>query len=76
MMIGEDWKMKCLVKGCVNHDHEGGFNGLLCSPCYTMITTGDVAYGHTFIHDLRDELLLAAVMAERANDGLYPKHDA
>lgn len=56
--------MKCLVKGCVNQDHEGGFNGLLCSPCYTMITTGDVAYGHTFIHDLRDELLVVATLFE------------
>lgn len=67
--------MKCLVKGCVNHDHEGAFIGLLCSPCYIMITTGMIGYGHTFIHDMRDELFLAAILAERAHSDLYPKHD-
>lgn len=68
--------MKCIVKGCVNHKGEGGFSGPLCSPCYTMITTGVVEYGHTFIHDLRDELHVAATLVERAHDGLHLKDDA
>lgn len=68
--------MKCIVKGCENHEHEGGFTGLLCTPCHIMITTGIVSYGHTFIHDLRDELHVAATLAERAHDDLCTKDDA
>jgi hypothetical protein len=29
--------MKCVVKDCTNHTHEGKFVGLLCSPCYAFI---------------------------------------
>lgn len=33
--------MKCIVKGCENHTHEGVFVGLLCGPCWNMLTTGE-----------------------------------
>lgn len=29
--------MKCFVKGCENHDHEGRFMGYLCLPCHNFI---------------------------------------
>lgn len=29
--------MKCFVKGCENHDHEGRFMGYLCLPCHHFI---------------------------------------
>jgi hypothetical protein len=29
--------MKCAVKDCTNHAHEGKFIGLLCSPCHNFI---------------------------------------
>lgn len=29
--------MKCAVKDCQNHAHEGKFIGLLCAPCHTFI---------------------------------------
>jgi hypothetical protein len=29
--------MKCVVKDCTNHTHEGKFVELLCSPCYAFI---------------------------------------
>ena len=29
--------MKCFVKGCENHDHEGKFMGYLCLPCHHFI---------------------------------------
>ena len=32
--------MKCIVKGCSNHKHEGVFLDTLCVPCYTMLTQG------------------------------------
>ena len=31
---------KCVVKDCKNHQHEGGFNGDVCSPCYQFIVHG------------------------------------
>ncbi len=45
-------RTKCIVKGCINHTDEGGFIGVLCGPCYQMITTGEVKWGETFVHDL------------------------
>lgn len=33
--------MKCIVKGCKNHTHEGQFIGDLCKPCHEFITTGN-----------------------------------
>jgi hypothetical protein len=48
--------MECLVKGCVNKDHQGKFEGLLCMPCYQMLTTGELNYGNTFIHKLVKKL--------------------
>jgi hypothetical protein len=32
--------MKCIVKGCTNHTHEGTFVGNLCKACHTMLSTG------------------------------------
>ena len=32
--------MKCIVKGCSNHQGEGKFVDTLCSPCHTMLTQG------------------------------------
>jgi len=29
--------MKCAVKDCENHAHQGHFVGLLCLPCHTFI---------------------------------------
>ncbi|WP_157639945.1 hypothetical protein [Burkholderia ubonensis] len=31
---------KCIVKGCLNHRHQGRFIGDLCSPCHAMLTEG------------------------------------
>jgi len=33
--------IKCIVKDCQNHKHEGGFTGDLCNPCYRFITTNE-----------------------------------
>ena len=30
----------CIVKGCTNRQHEGGFIGDLCRPCHTMLVEG------------------------------------
>lgn len=46
---------KCIVYGCKNHEGEGGFVGDLCSPCYTMLSTG-VVHSNTdsFLAELND----------------------
>ena len=44
--------MKCIVRGCVNHQHQGRFVGELCGPCHNMLTTGKLGNGDTFIHEL------------------------
>ena len=33
-------KQKCVVQDCENHQHEGSFNGDLCSPCFQFIAHG------------------------------------
>ena len=54
--------IKCIVKDCENHKHEGGFTGDLCNPCYEFITTGkgiySQAYRNTKTKPLSDEEIL------------------
>lgn len=40
--------MKCIVKDCKNHTHEGGFTGDLCNPCYLFITEGIGVYSQAY----------------------------
>ena len=47
---------KCIVHNCPNHKHEGSFIGDLCAPCHTMITSGEIKYGKTFVHEIRDRI--------------------
>ena len=42
----------CICKGCTNNSDQGGFKGVLCSPCHTMITTGQDNPSENFIHKL------------------------
>ena len=42
--IAEAESMKCIVKNCKNHSHEGRFVGNLCSPCYEFVTKGQGVY--------------------------------
>jgi hypothetical protein len=36
--------MKCIVKDCTNHEHEGRFIGQLCSPCFEYLSTEEGVY--------------------------------
>ena len=38
----EKMEAKCIVHGCTNHEHQGSFEGDMCSPCHRMITTGKI----------------------------------
>lgn len=41
---------KCIVYGCRNHKNEGMFVGEMCSPCYSMITTGKITHSDSFLN--------------------------
>jgi hypothetical protein len=45
--------MKCIVKDCANHMHEGRFVGELCTPCHTFITTGEGTYSQAYRNSQR-----------------------
>jgi hypothetical protein len=40
--------MKCIVKDCKNHSHEGLFVGNLCSPCHVFVTEGKGFYSQAY----------------------------
>lgn len=40
--------MKCIVKDCMNHQHEGGFFGDICIPCYEFISKGKSNYSQAY----------------------------
>lgn len=41
-------RIRCIVKDCQNHRHEGKFVGDLCDPCHTFITTGEGKYSQAY----------------------------
>jgi len=40
--------IKCIVKDCENHTHQGGFVGELCVPCHEFITEGKGKHSQVF----------------------------
>ena len=46
--------MKCIVKDCKNHEHEGRFIGSLCAPCHTHITKGEGIYSQSYRNSQRE----------------------
>ena len=58
--------MKCIVKGCENHKHQGGFEDGMCLPCYLFITTGEGIYSQAYrnsnpVKELTDDELFHAI---------------
>ena len=47
-------RIRCIVKDCQNHRHEGKFVGDLCSPCHTFITTGECTYSQAYRNSQRE----------------------
>ena len=52
--------VKCIVKDCLNHQHEGKFAGDLCSPCHTFITTNEGKYSQAYRNTRREWVGLTA----------------
>jgi hypothetical protein len=68
--------MQCLVKGCPNHDATDKVGEYLCPQCFILLTSGLIGTGNTFIHDLRDELLIAmAAQGIDGSDAVKPSKD-
>ena len=40
--------MKCIVKDCSNHEHEGRFSAELCFPCFRFIATGEGVHSQAY----------------------------
>ena len=40
--------MRCIVKDCINHEHEGRFIGQLCSPCFEYLSTEEGVYSQAY----------------------------
>ena len=46
--------MKCIVKDCPNHEHEGKFMGNLCSPCAEFIANGKTSMKNLYSQAYRN----------------------
>ena len=40
--------MRCIVKDCKNHEHEGKFVGSLCFPCHEYITKAEGRHSQAY----------------------------
>ena len=56
--------MKCAVKDCTNHAHQGKFIGLLCAPCHAFIA-GERSGGWSQAYRNARHEIDEAVKAER-----------
>jgi hypothetical protein len=56
--------MKCAIKDCKNHSHDGLFRGLLCSPCHAFVAGDD---GGLYSQAYRNvqSMINGAIAAER-----------
>lgn len=46
--------MKCFVKDCKNHAHEGMFLGGLCGPCHEFIAKGEGTHSQAYRNSRRE----------------------
>jgi len=69
-------KMKCIVKGCTNRSTEGTFVGDICSPCYEMITTGEIRPSNNFISAIKADLARTRKERDAYYDELMEKRVA
>ncbi len=68
--------MKCIVKDCENHVHQGNFVGAICSPCNQFLTTGEGIYSQLYRNTVVAEREACAKRLEeyRMNDGKSGQH--
>ena len=68
--------MKCIVKDCTNHRHEGKFVGNLCSPCFTFLITGEGTYSQAYKSTVLKEREACAKVCDELHPGLATKRAA
>lgn len=62
--------MKCIVKDCTNHEHEGRFSAELCFPCFKFIATGEGVHSQAYRNVqkvVKDEREECAQLLERTD---------
>jgi hypothetical protein len=64
--------MKCIVKDCENHTHQGKFVGELCAPCYEFITEGNGKHSQVFRNTVIAEREACAVICDRGDPMFKP----
>lgn len=55
--------IKCIVKDCVNHTHEGKFVGTLCAPCYQWIAERQGFHSQAYRNEFGDVMSCEVVEA-------------
>lgn len=56
--------MKCHVKNCENHEHQGLFVGIVCSPCYEFLSKGKGKYSQLYRNTVAAEREACAKVAD------------
>lgn len=64
--------MKCIVKDCENHVHQGKFVGAICAPCNQFLTTGEGKYSQLYRNTVIAEREACAAKAEQV--GQHKNH--
>lgn len=67
--------MKCIVKDCVNHSHEGKFVGDLCNPCFQFLITGEGESSQAYRNTVLKEREACAQYAKNHDLGTWDGHD-
>lgn len=65
--------MKCIIKDCENHSHEGKFNDSLCSPCHTFLSGEGGLYSQAY-RNVRSMIDLAVAAEREACAQLADEH--
>jgi hypothetical protein len=63
-------EIKCIVKDCANHKHQGKFIGDLCSPCFSFLVEGEGTFSQLYRNTVlaeRDACAAAKAIRARGN---------
>jgi hypothetical protein len=63
--------MKCIVKDCENHVHQGNFVGAICAPCNQFLTTGEGKYSQLYRNTVAAEREACAQVCEAIAQEMY-----
>jgi hypothetical protein len=64
--------VRCVVKDCVNHTHQGRFVGSLCAPCYSFISgEGESKYSQAYRNAQDMAILMIISGTTKGRDETY-----